>query len=113
MGKRRWFSDDFKAKIGLEALRCDQALSQIGRGINCTLIRSVRGSVKPWIGLAVCSQVAKAGAPTADMDAKIKNLNVATVTPSIGPRSLRLLNQSTHLRVANSTASKDFHGPDR
>ena len=29
MSKRRRFSDDFKAKIALEALRGDQTLSQI------------------------------------------------------------------------------------
>jgi hypothetical protein len=31
----------------------------------------------------------------------------------IGPSSLRLLNQSTHSSVANSTVSKFRHGPRR
>src|SRR5205823_12134326 len=35
----------------------------------------------------------------------------AGVMLPIGSRMRRLLNQSTHSRVAYSTASKDFHGP--
>ncbi len=75
MSKRRQFSNDFKAKITLEALRDDQTLNQIAtrHKLHPNQIRQCKRQALDGHSGVFAS--GKSGAPSADMNTKIKDLH--------------------------------------
>jgi len=74
MTKRRRFTDDFKAKIALEALRGDQTLSQIAARHKLHPNQISQWKLQALEGLSGVFAGGKRGAGSSDMDAKIKDL---------------------------------------
>ncbi len=75
MSKRRRFTDDFKAKIALEALRGDQTLSQIAARHKLHPNQISQWKLQALEGLSGVFSSGKRGAQPSDMDAKIKDLH--------------------------------------
>jgi transposase len=74
MAKRRKFTDQFKAKVALEALRGDKTVQEIAAKHQLHPIRSAHGSAKPsraWLTYSLFSG-GKQSSPT---DAKVKELH--------------------------------------
>lgn len=75
MSKRRRFSDDFKAKIALEALRGDQTLSQIAARHKLHPNQISQWKRQALAGLSGVFAGGKSGPAPSDMDAKVKDLH--------------------------------------
>ena len=75
MSKRRRFSDDFKAKVALEAMRGDQTLSQIAARHKLHPNQISQWKRQALDGLSGVFAGGKPGTPASDMDAKIKDLH--------------------------------------
>jgi len=75
MSKCRRFSDDFKAKLALDALRGDQTLSQIAARHKLHPNQISQWKLQALDGLSGVFANGKSGAPASDMDAKIKDLH--------------------------------------
>lgn len=75
MSKRRRFSDDFKAKVALEALRGDQTLSQIAARHKLHPNQISQWKRQALDGLSGVFASGKSGSAPSDMDAKIKDLH--------------------------------------
>ena len=75
MTKRRRFTDDFKAKIALEALRGDQTLSQIAARHKLHPNQISQWKLQALEGLSSVFASGKRGTQPSDMDAKIKDLH--------------------------------------
>ena len=75
MSKRRRFSDDFKAKIALEAMRGDQTLSQIAARHKLHPNQISQWKRQALDGLSGVFTKGKSGPTTSDMDSKIKDLH--------------------------------------
>jgi len=75
MSKRRRFSDDFKAKVALEALRGDQTLSLIAARHKLHPNQISQWKRKALDGLSGVFARGKPGAPSTDIDSKIKDLH--------------------------------------
>ena len=75
MSKRRRFSDDFKAKVALEALRGDQTLSQIAARHKLHPNQISQWKRQALDGLSGVFAGSKSGFAPSYMDAKIKDLH--------------------------------------
>ena len=76
MSKRRRFSDDFKAKVALEALRGDQTLSQIAARHKLHPNQISQWKRQALDGLSGVFASGQSGSAPSNMDAKIKDLDL-------------------------------------
>lgn len=75
MSRRRRFTDEFKAKVALEALRGDQTLSQIAARHKLHPNQISQWKRQALEGLSGVFSKGKPGLHPSDMDVKIKDLH--------------------------------------